>query len=127
MHLLIILFVVTYVISAANDADREDWIQCIETAMSSSFEIGRLYVDIIDARFKFIGTSSNTFPFSLGLCGIYDVQGLQKRRSTVLSFSEDKGSNLFLYQAFHLVGINPRNCMHHGCPYLVNTNRGSIV
>ncbi len=55
----------TYVISAANDADREDWIQTIEAAMSSSFEVGRLSISIIEVCFKHVDHSGVYFVYSL--------------------------------------------------------------
>lgn len=42
--------VVSYIISAANDADREDWIQVVEAAMSHSYEVGRLYIEINEVK-----------------------------------------------------------------------------
>lgn len=42
--------VISYVISAANAADHEDWIQVIESAMSRSYEIGRLFVEINEVK-----------------------------------------------------------------------------
>ena len=65
-------------ISAANHSDREDWIQCIEPAMSSSFEVGRLFVDVIEARFKY-ADASGTIPLNRIL--IFDIYSFQCSRS----------------------------------------------